>query len=179
MDLQKLKFPVGVYEPDRSPSHEQLQLWIQDIESFPSRLEELIQGLGTEELNWRYRPEGWKLKQVIHHCADSHINSLMRFKLALTEEHPSIRPYYEDRWAELIDSQDDDVEPSLDLLHGLHKRWTQLLKSLNEDQLKREFVHPEHGQSFNLAETIGNYAWHCNHHLAHVRNAIESGGSFN
>ena len=107
------------------------------------------------------------------------MNSFIRFKLALTEDMPIIKPYYEDRWAELIDSKDDDISYSLNLLSGLHKKWIILLKSLTDKQMRLEFIHPEHGEKFNLAETIGNYAWHCNHHLAHIKNAIDSNGKYN
>lgn len=178
MDIQKLKFPIGEYVPNKTPAPDLLNQWISDIETFPSRLRDLCAGATSEQLEWRYRPGGWTAKQVIHHCADSHINSIMRFKLALTEDTPTIRPYFEDRWAELADSHEDDIECSLQLLTGLHKRWVILLRSLTDEQLNREFVHPEHGKQFNLRETIGNYAWHCNHHLAHVRNAFKSEGKY-
>lgn len=91
-------------------------------------------------MNWKYRPGGWTVKQVIHHCADSHMNSVMRFKLALTEETPEIRPYFEDKWANLLDSQDDDISASVTLLEGLHKKWAVLLKGLAEEDLKLEFI---------------------------------------
>jgi hypothetical protein len=107
------------------------------------------------------------------------MNSLIRFKLALTENTPIIRPYYEDKWANLIDSLDENIEPSLRLLSGLHEKWSLLLKNLTKTELKLEFIHPEHGERFNLAENIGNYAWHCNHHLVHVKNGIESEGKYN
>ena len=179
MDLEKLKFPVGKYTPNKEPEESTLAEWIADIEKFPSEVMELTKNTTQEALQWKYRPDGWSVKQVIHHCADSHMNSLIRFKLALTEDSPVIRPYFEDRWAKLPDSLTDDVNESLTLLVGLHQKWTRLLRSLSEEDLKREFVHPEHGQRFNLAETIGNYAWHCNHHLAHIKNAIGSEGRYN
>lgn len=149
------------------------------IELFPTRVEGLIRNIDIEKLNWKYRPGGWMVKQVIHHCADSHMNSVIRFKLALTEDRPIIRPYFEDRWAKLYDSMSDDVSESLTLLIGLHKKWTRLLKNLTKEQLKMEFVHPENGLKINLAENIGIYSWHCNHHLAHIKNAIRSEGKYN
>ncbi|GGF62766.1 YfiT family bacillithiol transferase [Wenyingzhuangia marina] len=179
MDLQKLKFPIGVYESNKKPSTDLLDKWITDIEELPSKLELITKDIEPEKLNWKYRPNGWNVKQVIHHCADSHMNCIIRFKLALTEETPTIRPYYENRWAELIDSQDNNIEDSMKILIGLHKKWGILLRSLTKEQLTLEFIHPEHRQTFNLAETIGNYAWHCNHHFAHVKNGIESGGKYN
>lgn len=179
MDIEKLKLPIGKYIPNKNPNEKTLQLWIADIENFPARLEELTKGIKNEKLNWKYRPDGWTVKQVIHHCADSHMNSIIRFKLALTEDTPIIRPYYEDRWANLIDSLTEEIDESITLLKGLHKKWTRLLKSLTTEQLEMEFVHPEDGIKVNLAENIGIYAWHCNHHLAHVKNGINSMGKYN
>ncbi len=174
MNIEKLKYPIGIYTSNKNPSEEILNGWIQDIEDFPKKLIALTQSLSHEKLNWKYRPGGWTIKQVIHHCADSHMNSIIRFKLALTEKNPTIRPYYEDRWAELPDSLNDNIAPTLQLINGLHNKWSDLLRSLNPDQLQRQFMHPEHGTIFNLAENIGFYAWHCNHHLAHIHQALES-----
>ena len=179
MNIQKLKFPIGEYIPNKSPNSDLITKWISEIEDFPAKIENLTHNIPIEKLNWRYRPGGWSLKQVVHHCSDSHMNSFIRFKLALTEDMPIIKPYYEDRWAELTDSKDDDISYSLNLLSGLHKKWIILLKSLTDKQMRLEFIHPEHGEKFNLAETIGNYAWHCNHHLAHIKNAIDSNGKHN
>jgi len=179
MDIEQLKFPIGQYIPNKQPDQTQLDQWIATIAAFPAEVEKLVQSCSAEQLNWQYRPEGWTVKQVIHHCADSHLNSIMRFKLTLTEETPTIKPYFEDRWANLSDANTDDVTASLMLLKGLHAKWATLLRSLSSEQLQLEFMHPEHGQTFNLAETIGNYAWHCEHHLAHVKNGLESNGQYN
>ena len=179
MDIEKLKFPIGEFVPNRSPEYTLLQQWIADIEKFPAIIEELTKDISTETLGWRYRPGGWMVKQVIHHCADSHMNSLMRFKLALTEDIPAIRPYFEDRWAQLHDSLSDEIAESIMLLKGLHKKWARLLKNLTKEQLNREYLHPEQGRKFNIAETIGLYAWHGNHHLAHIKNGIGSKGKYN
>ena len=179
MDIEKLKFPVGQYIPIRQPDKALLDQWIAIIEHFPEALEKLTAGKPAEHLNWKYRPDGWTVKQVVHHCADSHMNSMIRFKLALTEETPTIRPYFEDRWAELADGLTTDISASMQLLKGLHQKWALLLKRLADEDLELEFVHPEHGTKFNLAETIGMYAWHCKHHLAHVENGLNSGGAFN
>lgn len=179
MNIKDLKFPVGEYIPNKNPDEALLQQWIIDIETFPANIEQLIKDVSVEKLNWKYRPNGWMVKQVIHHCADSHMNSIIRFKLALTEDIPTIRPYYEDRWADLDDSLTDEVNESLALLKGLHQKWVRLLKSLTKEQLAMEFIHPEQGLKFNIAENIGNYAWHCNHHLAHIKNGINSMGKYN
>ena len=178
MDIEKLKFPIGKYKSLKRPSDTEVERWIKNIEEFPSQLERLVNGISVEKLNWRYRPGGWKVKQVIHHCADSHMNSLMRFKLTLTEQMPTIRPYFEASWAELTDSLDDNIQGSLLLLNGLHQKWGTLIRNLSEDELKLEFVHPEHGEKVSLLENISIYAWHCNHHLAHINHALESGGSY-
>jgi len=177
--MNKLKFPIGEYIPNKNPNKDELNGWINEIKNFPSQLNIITKNISIQELNWRYRPNGWTVKQVIHHCADSHMNSLIRFKLALTEDTPTIRPYHEDKWAELIDSSDNDISDSMILLKGLHSKWVKLLQNLTEEQLKLEFVHPQHGLKFNLAENIGNYAWHCNHHLEHIKLGIKSNGKNN
>ncbi|GAB5415964.1 MAG: bacillithiol transferase BstA [Crocinitomicaceae bacterium] len=176
--MNELQFPIGKYTPNKIPTEQQLSDWLNSIASFPEKVAELTKDASIEAINWQYRPKGWTVKQVIHHCADSHMNSIIRFKLALTEEAPTIRPYFEDRWAELHDSLDDDLHDVLQLLQGLHNKWVVLLKSISAEQMQREYVHPEHGQRFNIAETIGSYAWHCEHHLAHIKNGLSSNGKF-
>lgn len=166
-DLEQLKFPIGTFEKPELLTKELLASFISDIESFPQRLKNEVAHLNEEQLDTPYRPGGWSIRQVVHHCADSHMNSIIRFKLALTEEKPTIKPYLEDKWAELPDYE-LPLKPSLQLLEGLHFRWAVLLKSFNEADLERKFVHPEHGKEFQLDEIIGMYAWHCNHHLAHI-----------
>ena len=178
MEIEQLKLPIGTYIAPEEISFLQIEKWITTIECFPRSLIDLVGELTKEELNWKYRPEGWTIKQVVHHCADSHINSLMRFKLALTEDLPSIRVYHEERWAELTDSQSDDIQDSLTLLKGLHGKWVYLLRSLCEEELEREYIHPQHHKILSIKETIGNYAWHCEHHLAHIKQAIDHQGIF-
>lgn len=173
-ELYKLRFPIGEFDMPSHVSTELKERWIQSIHSFPFTLGALVQDLSSEEKKLTYRPEGWNIKQVVHHCTDSHMNSLIRFKLTLTEDAPTIRPYYEDRWAMLSDGQDDDLSDSLDLLTALHSKWVKLLNGLTDEDLHLTYVHPEHGQSFTLLEAIGTYAWHCDHHLGHVRLAIDS-----
>ena len=164
---EQLKFPIGKFKKPEVITKSHIDKWTGDISKFPERLNKEVKLLSDAQLDTTYREGGWTLRQVIHHCADSHINSLIRFKLALTEEKPTIKPYFEDRWAQLSDYK-MPIEPSLKLLEGLHKRWVFLLNKLNEGDLKKAFVHPEHQQEFLLDETIGIYAWHCNHHLAHI-----------
>ena len=176
--MEHLKYPIGHYEPVKNPAASTLESWILDIENFPEKLSELVVGLTSTQLNWQYRPKGWTIKQVVHHCADSHLNSILRFKLALTEDKPTIRPYFEDRWAQLEDGQHEDISISLQFITSLHAKWVALLNTLSKEDLQREYVHPEHGKIFNLAETIGSYAWHGNHHLAHIKNALKYKGDF-
>jgi DinB superfamily len=179
VDINKLKFPIGKFIKPANIDKSIVDNWINDIEKFPNELKELTENLDLEKLNWKYRPDGWTIKQVVHHCADSHMNSLIRFKLTLTEKKPIIKPYFEDRWAKLSDSISNNIEDSLMLLTALHKKWTYLLRNLDDEQLDLEFVHPEGNQTINIAENIGIYAWHSNHHLAHVKQALQYKGSFN
>ncbi|MFK7782493.1 YfiT family bacillithiol transferase [Psychroserpens sp.] len=177
-NLQKLKFPIGEFKKPEHINDSQISGWIADIERFPKSVNQLTKNLSINELNWQYRPEGWSIKQVVHHCADSHMNSMIRFKLALTEETPTIRPYYEAKWANLVDGTDDNLDDTLSLLKGLHAKLGKLLRHLSPIDLPKEFVHPEHGKHFRIDETIGVYAWHCNHHLAHIKQAIDYKGQF-
>lgn len=171
MDIEKLKFPIGKFAKPTTITKDILEMWISGISTFPKRLSVEVINLSDEQLDTQYRPDGWTIRQVIHHCADSHMNSLTRFKLALTEDAPTIRPYYEERWAELIDSKILHIAPSLKMLEGIHERWTNLLNSLTEEQLARTFLHPDNGQTLRIDENIGLYSWHCNHHLAHITEA--------
>lgn len=175
--MKKLKFPIGEFIKPDLITTERVNEWIREIELFPKRLKSLTQNLDKKELDFNYRPQGWTIWQVVHHCADSHMNSVIRFKLALTEESPTIKPYFEAKWAELSDVT-ISIDASVKLLEGLHYRWAVLLKSLDEQDLKKEFIHPEHGTRISLAENIGFYAWHSNHHLAHIKQALAHKGEF-
>lgn len=177
-DLEKLKFPIGEFQKPDLISKNDLENWITTIENFPTEIKKRTENLSINELNWIYRPNGWKIKQVVHHCADSHINSFVRFKLALTEEIPIIKPYEEQEWAELNDGISDDVSASIQIIEGVHARWVLLLKSFGEQELKRQFIHPANNKTSTLEETIGVYAWHCNHHLAHIEQALLHKGQF-
>lgn len=173
-ELEKLKYPIGKFSIPEAISEENMQHWIIDIEQFPSKLNKMLLYLSDIELNYRYRPEGWTIKQVVHHCADSHMNSFIRFKLCLTEEQPTIKPYHEDKWAELPDAKEVEISTSLKILEGLHARWADLLKSLEPSDLEKQYHHPEKTEPMNLANTTALYAWHCNHHLEHIRLALEN-----
>lgn len=175
-DIYHSKYPIGKFMVPENFTDDLIKNWITDIESFPLKVSDAVSNLSDMELNWKYRPGGWSIKQVVHHCADSHMNSFSRFKLALTEDTPKIKPYFEDMWALLADTIESEIIDSLKIIEGLHSRWVNLLRSLNVNQLKREFIHPEYGKKISLAENIALYAWHCNHHLAHINQAIENEG---
>jgi hypothetical protein len=176
--IEDLKYPIGGYKKPESITSDQIKNWITQIEQFPSRLNTLIDDISKVELNWKYRPDGWTIQQVIHHCADSHMNSFIRFKLSLTEDTPTIKPYHEEKWAEMVDSTTTDISQSIKILDGLHSRWITMLNSLNSDDLKKEFIHPEHNIRFSIGATIALYAWHSNHHLAHIKQARKYKGNF-
>jgi uncharacterized damage-inducible protein DinB len=167
MNLEKLKYPIGRYQVEDTIDKTLIKNSIKEIEILPQKLSEAVKGLSLSQLQSPYRPEGWTIQQVVHHIADSHMNSYIRFKLALTEDKPMIKPYDEKLWAELPDSKVVDITVSLDLIKSLHKRWTDLLKQLSEEQLNKEFLHPELGMK-KLNETICHYAWHGNHHLSQI-----------
>lgn len=170
------QYPIGKFEKPSTITSGILSEWISFLESFPSLLTQEVSHLSDQQLDTPYRDGGWTIRQVIHHCADSHMNAFCRIKLAITEDNPVIKPYYEDRWAELTDSKTLPIETSLNILKGLHQRWVVLLKSLNNELLERNFIHPEHQKTFSIAETIGTYAWHSEHHLAHITELKRSKG---
>lgn len=176
--LQQLRYPVGKFIAPTEYKPEELAVWIKTIEEFPAKVASLTKDLTHEQLNWRYRPAGWTIKQVVHHCSDSHLNSIIRFKWALTEDAPTIKPYMENLWAELPDSLHDDISDSLTLLNALHRKWVRLLRSLNKEQWMCTFVHPQHGKIFRLDATAAMYAWHCRHHTAHIEQALKYEGKF-
>jgi hypothetical protein len=168
MNLEEMKYPIGRFKMPDLAAPESLGKYISDIELFPARLRAEVENLTDEQLDTPYRLDGWTIRQVVNHCADSHMNGLIRHKLLLTEDKPTIKPYLENLWAELSDSKSMPIESALQILFGVHKRWTVMLKSLSKDDLKRIYIHPEHGKEFQLVESIALYAWHCNHHLAHI-----------
>lgn len=167
---QDLSYPVGVFAATPSPTESTLNGWRQIIADFPTQLRAETIGLKPEELAYHYRPDGWTIQQVVHHCADSHMNAFIRFKLALTEDHPTIKPYNEAAWAEMGDYH-QPISASLAVLEGLHARWVALLEGMSEEQYQRSFFHPEHGTPFSLILGLDTYQWHCRHHLAHVKQA--------
>lgn len=168
MDIEQLKYPIGKFKKPELVTPELLRQWISVIADFPALLTSTVLHLNNLQLDTPYRPGGWTVRQVVHHCADSHMNSLMRLKLTLTEETPTIKPYMEDRWAELIDSKTLPVISALQMLEGIHLRWTTILQQMQPSEFARTFFHPQQNKTIRLDENTALYAWHCNHHLAHI-----------
>ena len=172
---QDLRYPIGRYERvTTSLGPAERTAYISDIAAAPSLVRSALDGLDGEQLDEPYRPGGWTVRQVVHHLADSHLNSYVRFKLALTEDEPTVKPYDEKAWAELTDSR-MDPETSVVLLDMLHRRWVALLEDLTVEQWARRFAHPERGP-MNLDETLALYAWHGKHHVAHITRLRERKG---
>lgn len=162
------QYPIGEFITPETYNLEMINQWINEIDSLPHQLKELLIGMNEEELHTTYRENGWTVKQVVHHIADSHMNAYIRCKLSLTETIPTIKAYDESSWAALADTKDADIEPSLQIIEGLHKRWIYLLKSLNEADYDKRFFRPEMKKEMPLKTLIALYAWHGKHHLAHI-----------
>lgn len=163
-----LRYPIGPFLAPKAFNKEELDSFIFTIERFPGMLASEISKIMRVTWNKPYRPGGWTIKQVVHHCADSHMNSFIRFKLALTEENPTIKPYHEDKWAEMDDYLNVPLTHSLKMLDALHFRWVVLLRAMAEEDYQKTFFHPEKQKSMSLYEATALYGWHCKHHLAHV-----------
>ncbi len=173
--MTDLRYPIGEFAYEGPTTPEQRQELLHHIEQAPGRLRAAVKGLSEQQLDTPYRPEGWTVRQVAHHVPDSHLNAYVRFKLALTEEEPTIKPYAEDRWARLADTQATPVEVSLALLDSLHDRWVRLMRSFQPDDWKRTFHHPERGV-VSLEMNLAIYAWHGRHHVAHITRLRERNG---
>jgi hypothetical protein len=169
------RYPVGKFQPPAQVSEADRETFIRQIEEAPARLREAVKGLTLEELNTPYREGGWTVRQVVHHVPDSHMNSYVRFRLALTEDQPTIKPYMENLWAELPDARSAPIDLSLGLLESLHTRWVALLRTLTPEQWKRQFRHPELGV-VSLETNLALYAWHGRHHVAHITSLRERMG---
>ena len=167
MDIEKLKFPIGKFSPLDSYTKNDIGSYISDLEIIPSQFRKEVENLSDEQLDTPYRPDGWTIRQVIHHIPDSHMNAFVRFKRTLTEDSPTISPYFEERWAELPDAK-LPVGVSLSLIEAIHRRWTLLLKALNRKDFEKKYIHPEYKKTFVLNEALHMYSWHGKHHLAHI-----------
>jgi uncharacterized damage-inducible protein DinB len=163
-----LRYPVGKFDWNAPVSQSDYPRLIAAIAETPGALRSAVAGLSRDQLETRYRPGGWTVKQLVHHIPDSHMNAYCRFKLALTEDEPTIKPYEEAKWAELPDSQRVPIEVSLDLLDTLHQRWVALLRSMDNADFNRGFRHPERDGVLALSHVLALYAWHGRHHVAHI-----------
>ncbi len=163
---EDLRYPIGKFSREIEITSELRRQFINEIAKLPKNLKSAVMDLNDERLDTPYRPEGWTIRQTVHHVADSHLNSQIRFKLALTEETPTIRPYFEELWAELGDSF-LPIEPSIKIIEGLHHRWTTLLNSMSDDDFQRKLIHPDSGV-WTLEQMLALYAWHGKHHTAHI-----------
>lgn len=166
--MTDLQYPIGMFACPPVISAAQRAAWIEALAALPDILEAACVGLDEAALKTPYRDGGWTIRQVVHHVADSHMNSCIRFKLALTEDGPTIRPYFEDRWATLPDTLDGPLPLALSLIRALHVRWVFLLQALDDDAWSRTYLHPSDGAHYRLDHALGLYAWHGRHHVAHI-----------
>ena len=162
-----LSYPIGPCEYPEVVSPAARQQHIEELVAAPTHLREAARGLNDAQLDTPYRPGGWTVRQVVHHFADSHLNAYIRFRLALTEDEPTIRPYDQEKWAKLVDAKTLPVEVSLQIIEALHRRWVALLSSLSDADFARRLRHPELGV-LRLDTYLASYAWHCRHHAAHI-----------
>jgi hypothetical protein len=165
--MNDLRYPIGKFHYDGPLTEEQKNRSLGDMASAPVTLRSVVTGLSETQLDTPYRPGGWTVRQVVHHVPDSHMNAYIRFKLALTEDEPAIKPYEQQLWAELDDTKSTPIDVSLTLLDSLHDRWVRLLRSLTSKDWKRTFRHPELGD-VSLDKNLALYAWHGRHHVAHI-----------
>ena len=161
------RYPIGQFSPDSNPTFASRSRHIEEITALPAKLRSALRGLSPQQLDTPYREGGWTVRQVAHHVPDSHMNAYIRFKLALTENVPTIKPYEEAAWARLKDSESTSIDVSLNLLEALHIRWVNLLRSMKAEDFNRKLNHPEAGVQ-TLDHVLALYDWHGNHHLAHI-----------
>jgi len=165
--MSDLRFPIGRFHFDGPLTDDQRNNALDDVATTPANLRAAVKGLSESQLDTPYRPAGWTVRQVVHHMPDSHMNSYVRFKLALTEDEPTIKTYAEDRWAELADTKATPIGVSLTLFDSLHDRWVRLMRSLTTEDWKRSFRHPDLGP-MSLEKALALYAWHGRHHVTHI-----------
>lgn len=176
VEVEDLRYPIGPWTyPQTTSTPEQRRSWINAVASTPAALRAAVAGLTDAQLDTPYRPGGWTVRQVIHHLPDSHMNGYVRFKLALTEDTPTIKPYDEASWALLTDVATTPPETSLALLQSLHDRWVRLLESMTEAEWMRRLHHPEVG-TLRLEQYLAGYAWHGKHHVAHITSLRQRSG---
>jgi uncharacterized protein (DUF1800 family) len=171
INLESLKYPIGKFSVPEKIDNKERNTFINTLAEFPERLSAVLQDLKETDLNRTYRRGSWAIKQVVHHCADSHIKSVSRFRWALTENQPMIKAYNENLWAQMSDYQ-APIEDSIYLIKGLHARWVFMLKNMEPSDYQKTFVHPETMRTITLESNLALYAWHCDHHLAHIHLAL-------
>lgn len=172
MTDEQMKYPIGKFESPQAYTNEDMHRWIDDIATLPSKLRHAVTGLNEQQLDTPYRSGGWTLRQVVHHVADSHINCISRVKFALTEDNPVIKPYAEAAWAQLPD-YGLPVEASLKILEGIHTHLVTMFENFTEQEWSRTYIHPESGATVPLKKVLALYAWHSNHHLAHITETVK------
>ena len=175
IDIEHLKFPIGKFSVPETISSDQIQEAIEYLKAFPSYLADSVNLMSESQLDTPYRPGGWTIKQVIHHIADSHMNAYSRFKMALTEDNPTIKPYDESAWAKLADAS-LAIDSSMAIIKAVHFKWAVILESMTDEDFQKTYFHPEKKRSQTLAEVTLMYTWHSKHHLAHVHLPSLSGG---
>jgi uncharacterized damage-inducible protein DinB len=173
--MNDLKYPIGRFSFQTPSTTEQRKLWIAEISEAPTKLRAAAGALSDEQLSTPYREGGWTVRQVVHHVPESHMNAYIRFKLALTENEPTVKPYDEAAWAELSDVRDTPIEVSLALLDNLHDRWVRVLRAMSDSDFAKQFRHPELG-AVPLEKNLALYAWHGKHHVAHIASLRERKG---
>ncbi len=176
MTTDTIRYPIGKFTRPEKFRKGETKRFIREIERFPKRMKDTVKTLSPEQLDTAYRESGWTLRQVIHHCADSHMNAFSRMRKAITEDNPTIMAYDQDQWANLQDSRSADIKFSLNILWNLHKRWGMWMRTFDKPEFLRTYHHPEQGRDVPVYEVIALYAWHCNHHLAHVTGHKERSG---
>lgn len=167
--VDKLKYPIGPFQIPAEMDQAYIETLITALSELPNKLRAEVEGLSEDVLQKTYRPGGWTIAQVVHHLADSHINSFVYCKLALTEDKPTIKSCSEDSWAEQLDAKNTNIASSLQILDGLHERWVSMLRNLSDEEWARSFIHPAVQQEVSLKVNLAIYAWHGEHHLAHIR----------
>lgn len=173
--MMDLRYPIGKFAPQQELTDPERLMLIRQIAETPANLREAVRNLTNEQLDTPYRPGGWTVRQVVHHVPDSHMNAYIRFKLGVTEQQPTVKPYKENLWAELVDGKSLAIEPSLALLESLHQRWVAFLRSLSAADFARTVIHPENGV-MSLDRALQLYAWHGRHHIAHITSLRERMG---
>ena len=167
-DIENLKYPIGRFNAEEDYNLVVIEQFIDTIRTFPEQIFNLVEGLSDADLALTYREDSWTIKQIVHHVFDSHMNALLRFKLALTEENPTITPYNEAAFAKLVD-YNLPLKTTLHAIYGVHQHWVQVIVGMKNEDFDRTFFHPEHQQSISLKTILATYNWHCKHHLAHIK----------